>query len=161
MNNNDIIRRIRYAFDFTDEKMIHIFAQAGYPVTRARLSDWLKSDEDPEQQSMNDKNLAIFLNGLIHDQRGKKGDILPEPEKRLNNNIILRKLKIALQLKDQDILDILKLKDMNISKHELSAFFRKPSQNQYRLCKDQILRNFLYGLQIKYRELPDKKAGLP
>nr|NQU94294.1 DUF1456 family protein [Bacteroidota bacterium] len=150
MNNNDIIRRIRYTFDFSDSKMIEIFALAGHEVTRAQISDWLKKDDDPAQQGLHDKQLAIFLNGLINDKRGKKEGVQPVPEKRLNNNLILRKLKIALNLKDDDILEILALADMRISKHELSAFFRKPDQSQYRLCKDQILRNFLQGIQIKY-----------
>jgi len=150
MNNNDIIRRIRYTFDFSDSKMIELFAMAGHEVTRAQISDWLKKDDDPAQQGLHDKQLAIFLNGLINDKRGKKEGVQPVPEKRLNNNLILRKLKIALNLKDDDILEILALADMRISKHELSAFFRKPDQSQYRLCKDQILRNFLQGMQIKY-----------
>ena len=65
--------------------------------------------------------------------------------------MIFRKLKIALNLKDEDILEILKLVDLRIGKHELSAFFRNPSQSQYRPCQDQFLRNFLHGMQLKYR----------
>ena len=75
-----------------------------------------------------------------------------EVEKTLTNNIILRKLKIALDLKDVDVLDMLDLAGIKFGKHELSAFFRKPSQKQYRLCKDQFLRNFLYGMELKYRK---------
>ena len=153
MNNNDILRRIRYAFDFNDTAMINLFSLGGHEATRAEISDWLKKDDDPAFQSLNDKELAVFMNGMIIDKRGQKNEELPRPEKRLNNNIIFRKLKIALSLKDEDILDILKLVDVEISKHELSAFFRKPEQPQYRLCKDQILRNFLHGLQIKYRDI--------
>ncbi len=152
MNYNDIIRRIRYAFELNDTKMIEIFALADHKVTRAEISDWLKKDDDPAYKEIFDIEMAIFLNGFINDKRGKKEGIQPEPEKRLNNNIIFRKLKIALNLKDEDILDILKLVDLRISKHELSAFFRNPNQTQYRLCKDQILRNFLYGLQKKYHD---------
>jgi uncharacterized protein YehS (DUF1456 family) len=70
----------------------------------------------------------------------------------LDNNLIFRKLKIALNLRDTDIVDIFDLAEMRISKHEVNAFFRKPGQSQYRVCKDQFLRNFIYGLQIKYRD---------
>jgi uncharacterized protein YehS (DUF1456 family) len=150
MNNNDILRRIRYTFDLSDSKMIEIFALASHEVTRAEVSDWLKKDDDPSCLQLYDKQLAIFLNGFIMDKRGKKEGEQPKPEKSLNNNIVFRKLKIALNLKDDDILEILDLVDMHISKHELSAFFRNPNQNQYRPCKDQILRNFIYGLQKKY-----------
>lgn len=150
MNNNDIMRRIRYTFNFNDTKMIEIFGLADHQVTRAQISDWLKNDDDPAFQNLDNNMLSIFLNGLINDKRGKKEGEKPNPDNRLNNNIILRKLKIALNLKDDDILEILELVDMRISKHELSAFFRNPNQDQYRLCKDQILRNFLYGMQIKF-----------
>jgi len=151
MNHNDILRRIRYTFDFSDSKMIEIFELAGCEVTRAQVSNWLKKDDDPDYQGLYDMDFSIFLNGLIIEKRGKKEGPQPLPETKLNNNIIFRKLKIALNLKDVDVLDILSLVDLRISKHELSAFFRKPNQSQYRLCKDQILRNFLHGLQKKYR----------
>ena len=151
MKNNDILRRLRYAFDFTDSKMISLFNLGGEEVTREEISDWLKKEEDPAFKSLHDVKLAVFLNGLINDRRGKKEGEQPKPEKELNNNIIFRKLKIALNLKEEDILAIFSLVGMNISKHEISAFFRSPEQHQYRLCKDQILRNFIQGLQLKYR----------
>ncbi|MCD6091260.1 MAG: DUF1456 family protein [Bacteroidales bacterium] len=150
MNNNDILRRIRYTFDFSDQKMIKIFALADLDVTRAEISNWLKKDDDPDFQGIYDIQFATFLNGFINDRRGKKEGEQAKPEKKLNNNIIFRKLKIALNLRDEDILEILMLADMRVGKHELSAFFRNPSQNQYRPCKDQILRNFIHGMQIKY-----------
>lgn len=150
MNNNDIIRRIRYTFNYSDSKMMKIFASAGAEVSIEELCAWLKKEEDPELKPIRDIDLAYFLNGFIIDKRGKQEGALPVAEKKLNNNIIFRKLKIALSLKDTDILEILKLADFNFSRHELSAFFRKPDQDQYRPCKDQILRNFLFGLQLKY-----------
>lgn len=151
MNNNDVLRRIRYIFDFNDSKMIELFSLADHQVTRAQISNWLKKETDPEQQGLYDKHLAIFLNGFINAKRGKKEGVQSIPEKRLNNNIIFRKLKIGLNLRDDDIIEIFKLVGMHISKHELSAIFRNPKQSQYRLCKDQFLRNFLHGLQIKHR----------
>ena len=152
MDNNDIIRRIRYAFDINDSKMIELFGLGDVQVTRAQISSWLKKDVDPDYVTLPDFQLAVFLNGLIVDKRGAKEGPKPIPENRLNNNIILRKIKIALNLKDEDLLELLKLADLQISKHELSAFFRKPGQSQYRECKDQILRNLLRGMQMKYRE---------
>lgn len=155
MDNNDILRRIRYAFDLSDAKMIEIFALADAEVTRPQISNWLKKDDDPYFQGILDVELATFLNGFINDRRGKKEGEQPKPEKKTNNNIIFRKLKIALNLRDDDIIEILKSVDMRISKSELSAFFRNPKQNQYRPCKDQFLRNFLQGILLKYRT--DKK----
>jgi uncharacterized protein YehS (DUF1456 family) len=151
VTNNDVLRRIRYAFDFNDSKMIALFGLADHLVTRAQISDWLKKDDDPAFQQCSDTQLAIFLNGLINDKRGKKEGPQPDPEQRLTNNIIFKKLRIALNLKTEDILEILGLAGVRISEHELSAFFRRPDHKHYRECKDQILRNFLKGVQLKYR----------
>lgn len=151
MTTNDILRRIRYVFDFNDSKMISIFSFAGLEVTREQISAWLKKNDDAAYKSLTDEQLAIFLNGLIVEKRGKKDGPQPAPEKVLNNNIIFRKLKIALNLQSDDVLDIMAKADLKISKHELSAFFRKADHKHYRPCKDQILRNFLKGVQLKLR----------
>jgi uncharacterized protein YehS (DUF1456 family) len=152
MDNNDILKRLRYTFDFSDNQMIETFGLGNLSTNRPEVSSWLKNELDVDFAMLSDFQLASFLNGLITLKRGKKEGALPIPEKKLQNNIILRKLKIALSLQDTDMLQIMDLAQLKISKHELSAFFRKPSQSQYRECKDQILRKFLRGLQIKYRE---------
>ncbi|MGB0468898.1 MAG: DUF1456 family protein, partial [Pontibacterium sp.] len=102
-----------------------------------------------------------FLNGLINEKRGKKEGPTPEPERRLTNNIVFRKLKIAFNLTAEDILDVMALADLRMSKHELSAFFRKDDHKNYRECQDQILRNFLSGLQLKYRDNKTAKPASP
>lgn len=150
MTKNDVLRRVRYTFDYNDAQMIDIFKLADLTVTRNDVSCWLKKDDAEGFIELPDVTLAVFLNGLINTNRGKKEGVQPEPEKRLSNNAILRKLKIALNLKEEDMMELYELAEMRISKHELSAFFRNPSQSQYRLCKDQFLRNFLRGMQIKY-----------
>lgn len=151
MTNNDIMRRIRYIFDLNDSKMMALCGLDGNKASREQISDWLKQEDDPAYKACSDRQLAIFLNGLIEDRRGKREGVKVEPEKTLTNNIVFMKLKIALNLKAEDILELLASSDMVISKHELSALFRKPGHKHYRECKDQILRNFLKGLQLKYR----------
>ena len=151
MNSNDVLRRIRYTFNFDDSKMIAVFGLGGLEVTRAQVSDWLKKDEDPDYQKCSDQQLATFLNGLIIDKRGKKDGPQPVAESTLNNNIVFRKLKIALNLQADDVLKLINQTDMRLSKHELSAFFRKPGNRHYRECKDQVLRNFLKGMQLNFR----------
>ena len=154
MTNNDILRRIRYTFSFNDSRIIALFAAGGQQVTRGQISDWLKKEEDPAFKNCNDKQMATFLNGLINYKRGKKEGPQPQPEKRLTNNIILLKLKIALNLKAEDILKLMELAEFPMGKPELSAFFRKPGHTHYRACKDQILRNFLKGMQLQYHLVP-------
>ncbi|GAD79088.1 DUF1456 family protein [Vibrio ezurae] len=151
MTNNDILRRIRYTFDLKDADMINVFAAADLEVTRSQVSNWLKREEDEQFCKIIDKELAIFLNGFINIKRGKREGEQPKPESRLTNNMIFMKLRIALNMKAEDILDTLKVADLNVSKHELSAFFRKPENKHYRECKDQILRNFLTGVQLQLR----------
>ena len=151
MTNNDILRRIRYTFDFNDSKMMTLFEMAGYKASREEVCDWLKKEDDETYKSCHDKYLATFLNGLIIEKRGKLDGPLPIPEKKLDNNIILKKLKIALNLQAEDIIELLNTSGLELSKHELSALFRKQGHKHYRQCKDQILRNFLQGLQDKHK----------
>lgn len=155
MTNNDILRRLRYTFDFNDSKMMSIFELAGHSASREEISDWLKKEDDSSYKNCSDSIFAKFLNGLITENRGARDGPAPVAESKLTNNIIFMKLKIALDLKAEDVISILELGDTRISKHELSAFFRKPGHKHYRACKDQILRNFLKGVQTKYR---DKKS---
>ncbi len=151
MTNNDVLRRLRYCFDFSDDEMMELFELGEMPVTRAKISDWLKKEDDDFFVELVDVELAIFLNGLIIKNRGKRDGSPFMPETRLDNNIILKKLKIALSLTSDDIIDIFKKEDRTLTKTELSAFLRNPKQNQFRDFKDQYLRNFLTGIQKKYR----------
>ena len=132
--------------------VIAIFALANYTTTRAEISEWLKKDDDPDYKTCNDREMACFLNGLIVDKRGPSDGPERAPEERLNNNLIFPKLKIALNLKAENVLEMVNQGDFRISKHELSAFFRKPGHKHYRECKDQALRNFLKGMQTRYRD---------
>lgn len=155
MTNNDILRRLRFIFDFSDSQMMALFASGGFNAPRELVSDWMKTDDKPDFKALRDVQLAIFLNGLINKKRGKREGEQPEPEKILNNNIIFRKLKIALDYKDEQILETMTLAGFPLGKHELSAFFRKPGHHNYRECQSQVLRNFLKGLQVKLRGAAD------
>ena len=152
MTNNDILRRLRYTFNFNDSKMVSVFALANMKTTKPQIEKWLKKEDDEGYDRISDFDLATFLNGFIVENRGIKDGKIPQAEDELDNNLVLRKLKIALNLKDTDMIEILQLADFRLGKAELSAFFRNPSHKHYRKCKDQILRNFLQGLQIKYRK---------
>src|SRR5690606_16870056 len=152
MNNNNILRSLRYTFDYNDDTMIEIFRQGDLVVSRAEVSDWLKKEDHEEYKPINDFKLAVFLNGLINYRRGKQEGKQAGPEKQVSNNMSRRKIRIALDLRDDEMIEILARAGQHISRHELSAFFRNPSQSQYRPCLEQVLRNFLRGLHKKYRE---------
>lgn len=158
MTNNDILRRLRYNFDLSDEKMMALFALGDMQASRAEVSDWLKKDDHTDYVEITDKAFASFLNGFIIARRGRRDGPQAVAEEALTRNMIFMKLKIALNLKADDVLEILGLVDFRISKHELSALFRKPGHKHYVECKDQLLRNFIHGLQIKYRgDAPEKQ----
>jgi len=154
MTHNQIVRRLRYILNYSDAEMIQLFALAGYDVDMQEMQDILRKNDDPEILELNDKMLAVFLNGLIIHFRGPQEGGIPEPEEKLDNNAILRKIKIALQLKSDDMLEMYRLAGKPISPHELSSFFRNPSQKQYRLCNNQYLRHFLLGLQLMKQKKP-------
>ncbi|GLX77287.1 hypothetical protein tinsulaeT_06270 [Thalassotalea insulae] len=151
MTNNDVLRRLRYTFNLNDNKVVNIFKLAACNVTTEQVKHWLAKDDDPTIVPLTDVELASFLNGFIIEKRGKKDGEQPVNEKELTKNLILLKLKIALKLQNDDIISLLATAGFNVGKAELTAFFRKPDHKNYRHCKWQFLRNFLQGLQDKYR----------
>ena len=150
MTNNDVLRRLRYTFNFNDQKMIALFNLAKLTVSHEQISYWLKKEDDPQVVNCTDVQLSTFLNGLIIDKRGERDGEAPQPEKRINNNLILNKLKIALALRAEDVIDMMSTSGIKMTKPELSAFFRKPDHKHYRECKDQFLRNFIQAIDTKY-----------
>ena len=157
MINNDVLRRVRYALELKDQTMIKIFALSDVEVSRDELLNLLKKDNQEGYVELDNKRLDAFLNGLITYRRGNLETPLgqvPKQELPLTNNNILKKLRIALNFKEEDMLSTLKLADFELSKGELSAFFRQKGHKNYRECGDQIIRNFLQGLTIRFRE-PD------
>jgi len=148
MSNNDILRKIRKIFELNDTMYMKLIGTQDYELDINELRAWMLNEDDPAHEKMDDYDLAVLLNAIIEWKRGKREGEKAVHENYLNNNQILRKLKIALSLKDEDMLYYLEAAGRIISKHELSAFFRHPEQAQYRECQDQILRNFLQGLEL-------------
>jgi uncharacterized protein YehS (DUF1456 family) len=156
MINNDVLRRVRYALNLNDAAMMDIFALSNYEITRDDLLKLLKKDNEDDFVALNNKQLSLFLDGLITYKRGKKEDVVvKKSESELDNNGILRKLRIAFEFKEEDMLNTLKLAGFELSKPELSAFFRHESHKHHRKCGDQVLRNFLQGLIFHFRPSAD------
>lgn len=163
MNNNDRLTRLRYALDLSDSEMVDIFALGGHATSRKEVDALLKktSDNSGDVEAENeyvatctDEMLERFLNGFITYKRGPKDG--PESTLELNhknaNNLFLKKIKIALSLTSDDILNLLNDEGVEISKGELSAVMRKEGHRNYKPCGDRYIRNFLRGLTAKYRE---------
>jgi uncharacterized protein YehS (DUF1456 family) len=148
MNNNDILRRIRYALSLSDEQMSDAFSQSGLTADAGQVRAWMGKEEDEDAQTCTDAVLTDFLDGLIIAKRGprKPGSPPPVREEILTNNAVLKKLRIALTLHEDGMLSALSAGGQPLSRGELSALFRKPNHKHYRECGDQVLRNFLKGL---------------
>ena len=166
MNNNDILIRIRYALNLKDGQMVKIFKIGGVEVTEEEVKKMLtkvkeefgfQDADSNETLPCNNKMLDAFLNGLITFKRGPQEKKSGQPENPVSitrrnniNNIVLKKLKIALSLTSEEVIDILGLAGVKISKGELSAVIRKEGHKNYKECGDRYLRNFLKGLAIQY-----------
>jgi uncharacterized protein YehS (DUF1456 family) len=150
LTNNDIFRRLRYALDLHDPDLIEIFTLVGAPLERAVIIGLLKKEGDPECVECSDQTLISFLDGLIIKRRGKKeeSDAQVKPvHLPLSNNLVLKKIRIALELQEGDLIAIMSKAGIEISRHELSALFRNRDNKNYKECGDQFLRNFLSGLK--------------
>lgn len=159
MTNNDVLRSVRYMLNLSEAQMVSILAQADTIVSEAEMQSFLKKDDEAGFQPCPDVIMGYFLNGLIYQRRGKSEDApAPSIERKMTNNIIMKKLRVAFDLKTTDILDILKLADFAAGQSEIGAIFRKPGHKNYRECGDQILRNFLKGLTSKIRPSAAKSA---
>ncbi len=149
MNNNDLLRQLRCALDLSDPEMIDIFKLAGCAMNQATLLLLLKKEDEADYIPCANPLLSFFLDGLIIHRRGPReaaAGQAPKADASLDNNAILKKLRIALDLKEDDMRAILKLAGAGVSKPELTALFRTRGHKHYKECPDQFLQNFLQGL---------------
>ncbi|MBS7576469.1 MULTISPECIES: DUF1456 family protein [unclassified Enterococcus] len=158
MNNNDYLIRLRYALDLKDSELIQIFALGGEAVSNDKLALLMTKKEavDLPDEPLSKKQLESFLNGLIIYKRGAKPDVKPTfimTDSDSINNVFIKKIKIALALTSDDILDIFRLAQFNVSAAELTAILRKAGQRNYQPAGNQFTRNFIKGLTVKYRNL--------
>jgi uncharacterized protein YehS (DUF1456 family) len=168
MNNNDILIRLRYALDIRNTEMVDIFKLGGIELSKEEVLKMLTKTKDSsddesdvdvdiaENEGCSDQMLESFLNGFIIFKRGKQEPKPGQPERpelsnEFVNNILLKKLKIALSLTTEDMLDIFKKAGIIVTKGELGALLRKEGHKHYKKCLDNFARNFLKGLAIKYR----------
>ena len=151
MTNNDVLRSVRYLLNVSDAVLVDIIRQADREVGHADMVAFLKNEDDPGYQPCSDEVMAHFLNGLVTYMRGKDPGRPPQPvEVPITNNAVLKKLRVAFELKDHDIIALLEKTGLRVSKTELGAFFRRPDHRNYRDCGDQFLRNLLKGLASRW-----------
>lgn len=149
MINNDVLRSVRYLLDLPDTHVADIvhLADAAFALDKGQVAAMLLKEGEPGFVECADAVLTRFLDGLIVHLRGRDEGVPPRPlEPRITNNLVLKKLRVAFNLREDDLLEIFRLADFTVSKPELGAFARAPGHRNYRACGDQVLRNFLRGL---------------
>ncbi len=149
MINNDVLRSLRHMLSISEAKMIEIAALGNASVSAPEMSAYLKREDEPGFIECPQNVMGRFLNGLIYFKRGRD-DSKPVLQPELpTNNVVLKKLRVAFELKDEDIIEILKSVDFPVSKPEVNALFRRDDHVNFRACGDQLLRNFLKGLTAR------------
>jgi uncharacterized protein YehS (DUF1456 family) len=150
MVNNDVIRSVRYILNCGSQQILDIIALSGLKLNLTQVSDFMLEETAPSYLPCDDLIMAHFLDGLIYSKRGKDESRPPMPfEFPISNNLVLKKLKVAFQLKEEDMHDILKKAEYPLGRAEVSAFLRKRNHENYRECGDQVLRYFLKGLAMR------------
>ena len=152
MLNNDVLRSLRYTLDVNDAQMAEIIRLSGKEVDPETLDALLKKEDEEGFVACDDELMAHFLDGLVYFKRGKDDSRPAQPfELPMTNNMVLKKLRVAFELKEDDMHAIMQSVDCPVSKPEMSALFRKFGHSNYRTCGDQFLRNFLKGLTLRVR----------
>lgn len=155
MIHNDILRSVRYMLDLADAHVVEIvkLADPSFRLEKDDVQPLLRKEDEEGFVACSDALLARFLDGLIIHRRGRDDSQPPRPvETRVTNNLVLKKLRVAFELKDHDLQQIFTDAGFEVSKPELSALFRQPGHKNYRPCGDQMLRNFLKGLTRRVRK---------
>lgn len=154
MINNDVLRSVRYMLDLGDVHVANLIQMAdpGVVLDRDEVQGYLRKEDEPGFVPLSDRLLGLFLDGLVLHCRGPRDDAPARaPDRRVNNNVVLKKLRVAFELKDVDLHQVFEAAGHPISKPELSALFRQPGHKNFRLCGDQLLRYFLRGLTLRVR----------
>lgn len=147
MLHNDVLRSLRFLLDVNEVGMANLFHLGGLDLPMHEVEAYLRREDEPGFVVCPDRSIAAFLDGLVVSRRGARDEpIRRMRDERITNNAILKSLRIAFSLRDDDLLRAMDRVGVRLSKSELSALFRQPSHPNYRVCGDQFLRTFLRAL---------------
>ena len=147
MNKNLVLRYFREILNYQDEDFVKMLTLMDVKVTFEELSSWLKAEGEGGYVELSDKMLAFFLESLILLKRGKGDDTEARPlELPVTNNLVLKKLRIAFELKEDDIVNVMAKSAQSASPKEWSPYFRSKKHKHFRKCPDAFLEAFLKGL---------------
>lgn len=151
ISTNEILYRIKKALNLSIEEMLEAYKLENYSMEASHLESLLKRRLDDGFVIATYEELGVFLDGFVTLKRG------PSPKKpddddavELTNNLILKKLRIALELKEPETEIIFGLADVELSKQQLASLFRKEGHKNFKECSDELLMAFLDGLDEFY-----------
>lgn len=152
MINNDVLRSVRFMLKVGDSTLAEIIKLGGGSIAPMQVAAFLKREDEPGFVLCDAKTMGQFLDGLIIHRRGPAPEGKTQViEKHVTNNTVLKKLRVAFELKEDDLVEMIKSVGFEISRPELSALFRKPDHKNFRPCGDQFLRAFLKALTARVR----------
>ncbi len=151
MQINDILFKLKKALSLSQEDIIKAYALADYEMTKERLESILKRRQDRGYQEATYEELGVFLDGLVLLKRGSSDKVANENEPiALTNNLILKKVRVAMELKEPELLILFALAEVELSKRQIGALFRKEGTKNFKACSDEVLMAFLEGLDEFY-----------
>ena len=155
MDNNQLLRTVRDTLAATNDDMVELFLLSGSTATAAELGGLLIDEDGAGFSPCSDLQLRHFLEGLILSERGPREGAAFQNEVQievkieagaLSNNQILKKLRVAFNLQELDMLAIFEEGGVSLSSAEFGALFRKEGNKHFRSCSDELLQGFLRGL---------------
>jgi uncharacterized protein YehS (DUF1456 family) len=151
IKTNEVLYRIQKALKLTTDDMLKAYKLEAYTMEASHLASLLKRHQEKDFIQASYEELGVFLDGLVTLKRGPSPKKSNEDEAvELTNNLILKKLRIALELKEAETEIIFGLADVELSKQQLSSLFRKEGHKNFRECSDELLMAFLEGLDEFY-----------
>lgn len=156
MKPSTVLSRVKDALRLSSDDILKIYQAEGYEIDDGRVEAIFKKPSSKKSQSATYEELGVFLDGLIRVMRGEPAKVVDDDEEIiLDNNLIIKKLKIALNLKSIDIDMIFNLADYPMSRSKIRDILRSSEHPKYKRCSDAVLDAFLEGLDEFWYDMPD------
>ena len=151
MQTNDILFKITKALSLDTKQTIEAYELADFEMTEERLSSILKRRQDDGFEQVTFEELGTFLDGLVLLKRGpSEKEVNKDEVVELTNNLILKKIRVAMELKEAEMLILFGLAEVALTKRQIGSLFRKEGGKNFKVCSDELLMAFLDGLDEFY-----------
>lgn len=150
IQTNEILYRIQKALNLTNTEIVEAYKLESYGMKESHLESLLKRRQDKDFMLCSYEELGVFLDALVTLKRGPSPKKQNDEEVELTTNLILKKLRIALELKEAETEIIFGLADVELSKQQLASLFRKEGHKNFKECSVELLMAFIEGLDEFY-----------